>query len=203
MDGNMVDYYDMRQRYKAFTLIELIVVMGILIILMVIGVSVGRYAIQKSQDTYHQNAVRNLYAALLKYKIDNKEYPELGSCSGCIEKEFFSYALGYNGTSDQHILVPYLEEEGKFDGGTDATYYYAVDEYDQQFVIVCVSLGGVDDENQRGFYCTGDGIGILPSESPILSSDIGSLESGDPSALSVLSLDDSDWRRKDKFTQSQ
>ena len=203
MDGNMVNYYHMKQRYKAFTLIELIVVIGILIILMAIGLAIGRYAIQKSQDTYHKNNARNLYAALVKYKIDNKEYPELGACSGCIEEEFFSYALGFNGTSDPHILVSYLEEEGEFDGGTDATYYYAVDEYDQQFIIVCVSLGGVDDENQKGFYCTGDGIGILPGDSPILSADIGSLESGDPSALSVLSLDDSDWRRKDQFTQSQ
>jgi len=199
----MVDYYHMKHRYKAFTLIELIVVIGILIILMAIGLAIGRYAIQKSQDTFHQNTVRNLYAALVKYKIENKEYPELGSCSGCIEEEFFSYALGFNGTSDQHILVAYLEEEGEFDGGTDATYYYAVDEYDQQFVIVCVSLGGVDDENQRGFYCTGDGIGMLPSDSPILKSDVGSLQSGDPAALSVLSLDDSDWRRRDKFTLSQ
>lgn len=203
MDWNMVDYYHMKHRYKAFTLIELIVVLGILLILMAIGFAIGRYAIQKSQDTYHQNAVRNLYAALVKYKIDNKAYPELGNCNGCIEKEFFAYALGYNGTSDQHILVSYLEEEGKFDGGTDATYYYAVDEYDQQFVIVCVSLGGVDDENQRGFYCTGDGIGMLPSDSPILKSDIGSLKSGDPSAISVLGLDDSDWRRRDNFTLSQ
>lgn len=193
----------MNKRYKAFTLIELIVVMGILIILLSLGIAIGRYAIQESQDTYHKDAVRNLYAALVKYKLDNKEYPELGNCSGCIEEEFFSYALGYNGTSDQHILVPYLEEETKFDGGSDATYYYAVDIYDQQFVIVCVSLGGVDDENQRGFYCTGDGIGILPEDSPILSQDIDSLESGDPSALSVLSLDDSDWRKKDYFTQSQ
>lgn len=199
----MIDYYNMKQRYKAFTLIELIVVMGILIILMAIGIAIGRYAIQKSQDTYHKDAARNLYTALVKYKLDNKKYPELGNCGSCIEEEFFSYALGYNGTVDQHILVSYMEEETKFDGGGDATYYYAVDEYDQQFVIVCVSLGGVDDQTQRGFYCTGDGMGMLPEDSPILSSDIGSLESGDFSAISVLSLDDSDWRKKDKFTQSQ
>lgn len=202
MDGNMINY-SMKKRYSAFTLIELVVVIGILIILLAIGFAIGRYAILKSQDTFHKNNVRNLYAALVKYKIDNKKYPELGTCSGCIEKEFFSYALGYNGTSDQHILVPYLEEDGKFDGGTDATYYYAVDEYDKQFVIVCVSLGGVDDEKQRGFYCTGDGIGILPGNSPVLSSDIGSLKSGDPSAIAVLSMDDSDWRKKDAFTLSQ
>ncbi|MDD4381970.1 MAG: prepilin-type N-terminal cleavage/methylation domain-containing protein [Candidatus Dojkabacteria bacterium] len=189
----------MHKKYKAFTLVELLIVMGILIILIAIGVLVGRFAIQRGQDVKHRDAARNLYAALVKYKIDNKRYPELG---GLIEEEFFAYALGFNGTPDQHILKSYLEEESGFDGGGDATYYYAVDEYDGQFVLVCVSLGGIDDENNRGFYCVGDGIGYLPESTPVTGQDIGSQESGDPLSVTVRSLDDSDWLNKEGFDLS-
>lgn len=192
----------MVRRYKGFTLVEMLIVMGILIILMAIGIFVGRYAIQKSQDVKHKDAARNLYAALVKYKIDNKAYPGIGGCSGCIEREFFSYALGFNGTPDQHVLKDYLEEESGFDGGTDATFYYAVDEYDRQFAIVCVSLGGIDDESERGFFCVGDGIGYLPESGPVNDQDIESQESGDPLATVVKSLDDSDWKNKEGFDLS-
>ena len=157
---------------------------------------------RQSQDIKHQDAARNLYSALVKYKLDHKAYPMLGNCSGCIEDEFFSYALGFNGTQDQHILLEYLEEESGFDGGTDATYYYAVDQYDEQFVLVCVSLGGIDDEKEKGFYCIGDGLGYLPEDSSINDQEIGSQESGDSYAIIVKGMDDSDWRNKDGFDPS-
>lgn len=196
MYENMVNL-NMLKKYTAFTLVELLIVMGILIILLVIGVTVGRYAILKAQDATHKDAVRNLYALLLEYKQENGKYPELGTCSSCIEKEMFAYALGYNGSSEDHILKEYAEEEGSFDGGSNATYYYTVDEYDQQFVLVCVSLGGVDDEMERGFYCTGSGFGLLPENNPIPYGDIGSQASGDPYAITVKSQDQSDWRPKE------
>ena len=188
----------MRKKYRAFTLVELLIVMGILIILLVVGVIVGRYAILKAQDSNHKDAVRNLYVTLLKYKQDNGKYPEVGTCSGCIEKEMFAYALGYNGVPADHILKPYIEEEGGFDGGSDATYYYLTDEYDQQFVLVCVSLGGIDDESQRGFYCVGSGIGLLPEHNPIPRNDIGAEQSGDPYSIVIKgSMDESDWKLKE------
>lgn len=175
--------------------------MGILIILLAIGISVGRYAIQRAQDVKHQDAVRILYTNLVKYKTTNKEYPVLGgTCTGCIEREFFAHALGYNGTPDTHILKDYIAEDGKFDGGGDATYYYSVDEYDKQFVVVCVSLGGVDDENERGYYCTGDGIGMLPEENPITDKEISSQASGDPLAIIIKNMDKSDWHSGVGFT---
>lgn len=181
----------------------MLIVMGILILLLAIGIAVGRYAVQRSQDVKHMDAAKGLYAALIKYKLDHRSYPTLGgTCSSCIEKEFFAYALGYNGTPNNYILKPYTDEDSQFEGGSDATYYYAVDETDQQFVVVCVSLGDVDDENQRGFYCTGDGIGLLPEGNPITDNDIGSQKSGDPLADIVLSLDNSDWHIKDGFSLS-
>lgn len=188
------------KKYTAFTLVEMLVVMGILIILVAIGVLVGRYAIQKGQDVKHQDAARNLYTALVKYKLDNKKYPMLGSCSGCIEKELFAYALGYNGNSSNYILKQYADEDGTFDGGSDTTYYYAVDSVDQQYVVVCVALGGIDDEKERGFYCLGDGIGMLPEGNPITDNNIGSQSSGDPLAIVVKSMDNSDWHQDDGFS---
>lgn len=192
----------MTRRYKAFTLVEMLVVMGILIILMSIGVMVGRYAIQKSQDVKHMDAARNLYTALVKYKNINGAYPAIGSCSNCIEREFFSFALGYNGTPDNYILQKYADEDRKFDGGSDATYYYAVDNIDQRFVVVCVSLGGIDDEKERGFYCTGDGLGMLPEDTPVTDKNIGSQASGDSLAVIVKGMDNSDWHPKDGFSQN-
>jgi type II secretory pathway pseudopilin PulG len=190
----------MAKRYKAFTLVELLIVMGILIILLTVGVLIGRYILQRAQDTHHKDAVRNLYSVLLQYKNDNGKFPEV--CRGClIEREFFAFALGFNGTSQQHILKPYMEARGGFDGGSDATYYYIVDEYDQQFVVVCVSLGGIDDENQRGFFCQGNGIGLLPEENPIPQSDIGSAISGDiygPIIVGSAGAEgESDWKPKE------
>lgn len=186
----------MRRKYTAFTLVELLIVMGILIILLVIGITIGRYAILRSQDTQHQDSARKLYAMLLEYKQDNGKFPEIGTCSTCIEKEMFAYSLGYNGTEKDHKLKKYIE--GNFDGGANATYYYATDEYDQQFVLVCVSLGGIDDEMERGFFCTGSGIGILPESNPIPRSDIGSqIKDQDPYAIVIKSLDQSDWRPKE------
>ncbi len=192
----------MKKKYKAFTLVEMLIVMGIIVILMAIGIGVGRYAIRKSQEVYHKDAVRNLYSALIKYKSDNKQYPRIGSCVNCIEEEFFAYALGFKGTQDENVLVQYLEEEGEFDGGADATFYYGVDEVDAQSVIICVSYGGIDDQSEMGFYCTGDGIGYLPEGNPINTEEIGSQESGDRYASIVKSLDDSDWYNNGGFAAS-
>jgi len=190
----------MVKRYKAFTLVEMLIVMGVLIVLISIGVMVGRYAIQKSQDIKHIDAAKVLYTSLLKYKNINGAYPALGTCNGCIEKEFFAYALGYNGSPDNYVLKEYVNDGSTFEGGTDATFYYTVDSVDQRFVVVCVSLGGIDDESERGFYCTGDGIGVLPEVGPITDTEIGAQSKGDPLATIVKSMDNSDWHNEEGFS---
>ncbi len=184
-------------KYKGFTLVEVLIVMGILIILIAIGVGVGRYAIDRANRVKHQDAADQLFTALVKYKLDNKVYPGIGTCSGCIDEQFFAEALGYKGTNS--LLKNYVED-GAFDGGTDASYYYYVDPVTKQFAIVCVSFGGIDDEENKGHYCTGDGIGTQPVGNPLTKNEIGSVESGDAAYVDIIrGFDVSDWQLNEGF----
>jgi Tfp pilus assembly protein PilE len=138
-----------KNNYSAFTLVEMLIVMGILIILMAIGITAGRFAINRANDVAHQNAVDKIFTAAQAYYTDNREFPaitslELSMSSACGE--------------DDVCINQYLEA-GEFDGGTDATYYYQVQEDLQQEMMICVSLGGVEDQTFRGFYCNGNGFG--------------------------------------------
>lgn len=184
-------------RYKGFTLIEVLIVMGILIILIAIGVGVGRFAIERANEVKHQDAADQLFTALVKYKLDNKVYPQVGTCSTCIDEQFFAEAVGYKGVNA--LLKNYLED-GAFDGGTDASYYYYVDPVTKQFAIVCVSLGGIDDEENKGYYCAGDGLGTQPVGNPVPRSEIGSVETEDASYVQIIrGFDVSDWVNKKGF----
>jgi prepilin-type N-terminal cleavage/methylation domain-containing protein len=137
------------RKYEAFTLVEMLVVMGILVILMTMGIAAGRFAIQRANAVQHQNAADQLYQGLQSYYADNREFPS--------EAEFtdFETAVGTGG-----VLETYVDQDG-FDGGSDATYYYAVDDTGQS-TLVCVSFGGQSDENEMGGYCNGNGFGSLP-----------------------------------------
>ena len=185
------------KRYTAFTLIEMLIVMGIIMILIGVGVAMSRWAIQRATRIEHQNAAEELYSALVKFRNEEGYFPQFGSGGTAIEEEFFAYALGYRGNNP--ILTPYLTEQ-EFVGGTDATYYYDVDDIDGQVALVCVSLGGIDDEGDKGFYCTGNGIGYLPQGgTQVTQQDI---EHDSPLAPIVRSLDDSDWVNKIGFAAS-
>jgi type II secretory pathway pseudopilin PulG len=185
------------KKYTAFTLIEMLIVMGIIMILIGIGVAGARYAMHRADKIEHENAAENLYSALVKYRNEEGLFPLLGSGSSSIQEEFFAYAMGYRGNNP--VLTEYLSKSD-FDGGSDATYYYAVDNIDGQVCIVCVSLGGIDDEGERGFYCTGNGIGYLPGgEIKITQQDISA---DDPLAVTVKSLDNSDWTNGAGFAAS-
>ena len=185
------------KKYTAFTLIEMLIVMGIIMILIGVGTAMSRWSIQRAGIIEHQDAAEELYSALVKYRNDEGYFPLLGSGGTRIEEEFFAYAMGYRGNNA--VLLPYLSQE-EFKGGTDATYYYAVDDADGQTVVVCVSLGGIDDEGDKGFYCTGNGIGYLPAGSfPITQQDI---DPETPLANTVKSLDNSDWVNNAGFAAS-
>jgi type II secretory pathway pseudopilin PulG len=143
----------MRKRlYEAFTLVEMLIVMGILIILMVVGITAGRFAINRANDVAHQNAADQVYQGLQAYYTDNREFPAgtytvatlIGDPGAC--------------TSPTNPLCDYMDS-GAFNGGTEATYYYFVESDQQQSVLVCVSLGGIDDDRERGIYCSGNGFG--------------------------------------------
>ena len=144
----------MKNKYKGFTLVEMLVVMGILMILMAVGITSGRYAIQRANDIAHKDAADDIWDALVGYYTDKRIYPEkIDDCSGA------SVAAGTQQSINTKDLVNnciknYLD--GAFDGGSSSTYYYIVAS-NRQSAVVCVSLGGVDDESGRGYYCTGNG----------------------------------------------
>lgn len=140
----------LQKRLKGFTLVEMLIVMGILIILMTMGIAAGRFAIQRANQIQHQNAADQLFQGLQSYYADNREYPS--------DTSFVSFgnALSAGGDLGQYI------DTSAFDGGSDATFYYFVDTDTQQSVLVCVSLGGHDDDNEFGAYCNGNGFSQLP-----------------------------------------
>ena len=147
----------MKNNYKGFTLVEMLVVMGILMILMAVGIASGRYAIQRANDIAHQDAADELWDALVGYYTDKRIYPK-----GDKDCDRTSASVGastdtFTQTPEKlttDCLINYLD--GSFDGGSATTYYYAV-ATNRQSAIVCVAKGGVGDESERGFYCTGNG----------------------------------------------
>lgn len=170
--------------------------MGIIVILMAIGISAGRFALKRSSIIQHQSAVDDIYRALLNFKNEEGYYPRVGTCSSCVEEQLLAEVMGYKG--EKFYLENYIDG-GDFDGGTDATYYYHADPVDGQLVVVCVSLGGIDDDAGWGYYCAGDGIGFLPEGDPVNDKEIGSAED-DPSQVNVIrGMDASDWHKDDGF----
>lgn len=137
------------KKFEAFTLIEMLVVMGILVILMTMGIAAGRFAIQRANLVQHQNAVTQIYQGLQAYYADNRKYPE--------EVDFATFG---DAMSDAGELGTYLDSSG-FDGGTDGTFYYFSGNNNQN-TLVCVTLGGLDDEGEAGIVCDGNGFGVLP-----------------------------------------
>lgn len=157
--------------YEAFTLVEMLIVMGILIILMAVGITAGRFAINRANDVAHQNAVDQVYTALQAYYTDNREFPGTAECAAA--------ACTISGMlADTGALYNYMDQ-GTFNGGTEATYYYYVESTQQQSTLVCVTLGGTNDEKERGLYCNGNGfnddgvLGGLVTEKTIAHSDTG------------------------------
>jgi len=136
--------------YGAFTLVEMLIVMGILIILMAVGITAGRFAINRANDVAHQNAADQIYTALQAYYTDEREFPAAIDCgaAACTPETLIA--------EDTYPLYKYMDQ-GSFNGGTEATYYYFVETTQQQSVLVCVTLGGVDDAKELGLYCTGNG----------------------------------------------
>jgi type II secretory pathway pseudopilin PulG len=145
----------MKKRFKAFTLVEMLIVMGIIIILMSVGITAGRYAINRANDIAHQNAVDNFYTAMQAYYADHREFPLKDGATGMVTAGF----KGLLTDTDAAYYIGEYMEEGSFDGGTEATYYYAVDDLGQE-VMVCVSLFGKKDNPRDGnFYCNGNSFG--------------------------------------------
>jgi prepilin-type N-terminal cleavage/methylation domain-containing protein len=132
----------MMKKFKAFTLVELLIVMGILAILMTIGISVGRFAIQRANNIQHQSAADQIGQAIQAFYSDNRRYP-----TDLLDGQASPDA-------DDSPLKPYID--ASFDGGSEASFHYDTTTTAQSYLI-CVSYGGIDDTDELGFYCTGDG----------------------------------------------
>ena len=155
----------MNRKYSGFTLIEMLIVMGIIIILMIVGITAARFAINRANDVAHRNAVDQVVTSLQAYYTDEREYPTecfAGGGNTCTPAKL----VGDKDTLGD--LVPYIDQ-GSFDGGSKATYIYEVggDGGNQSF-LVCVSLRGLMSEmmisggeyrRDAAFYCNGPGIG--------------------------------------------
>lgn len=145
----------MERKYSAFTLVEMLIVMGILIILMAVGITAGRFAINRANDVAHQNAADQIYTALQAYYTDNREFPQISN---------FGDSMARNCTPSGTLkCINTYMGDGEFTGGTDATFYYYVEPNRQQEVMICVSKGGHADATKRGFYCTGNAFGLAAS----------------------------------------
>jgi type II secretory pathway pseudopilin PulG len=180
----------MRKEYKAFTLVEMLIVMGIIIILMAVGIASGRFAIRRANKIEHQNAAEQLYQALQSYYTDNREYPGTETVDALVT------GIGL-GEADNSI-ADYIDD---FDGGSDASYSYTVDGTGQE-TIVCVTYGGLGDENALGIYCTGNGIAGTIANAPSVKDIEVDLTS--PSeyldAAALINANCSAWTAADEWT---
>jgi type II secretory pathway pseudopilin PulG len=146
----------MKKDFKAFTLVEMLIVMGIIIILMAVGIASGRFAIRRANKIEHQNAAEQIYQAMQSYYSDKREYPGKGAI-----EPIGDIVSGENLDDLEDSIAEYIDD---FDGGSEATYAYQVDASGQQ-VIICVTYGGAGDANNLGMYCTGNAIGSTDFDS--------------------------------------
>jgi len=117
---------------------------------MTLGIAAGRFAIQRANKIQHQDAVNQLHQGFAAYYADKREFPKAATFIS------FSAALGEAGALSEYI------DQKAFDGGSDATYYFAADTTGQS-MLACVSYGGFADEKEMGGYCQGNGFGVLPT----------------------------------------
>ena len=147
------------KRYDAFTLIEMLVVMGILIILMVIGIAAGRFALFRAADVAHRNAADQIYEGLQAYFVDNRAFPGANSCGGT-EAAPAEGPCTVAKLMSRNDKLGYFMDLGAFNGGSDATFSYFTGNNDQA-VLVCVSMRGLAEDNvthdEGAFYCAGNG----------------------------------------------
>jgi prepilin-type N-terminal cleavage/methylation domain-containing protein len=134
----------MSKKYQGFTLVEMLIVMGIIILLMGLGIGGGRLALNNAANIAAKGATKQLYEAGLAYYTANGKFPTQNN-----PKTMLS-ATGE--------LTPYSES---FDGGNDTTFYYFVDST-QQKALFCVDLAA-NLLNVKDVYCEGNGFGTLPS----------------------------------------
>jgi competence protein ComGC len=148
--------------YGAFTLVEMLVVMGILIILMVVGIAAGSFALNRASDVAHRNAADQLYEGLQAYYVDNMRYPKVDECHDAAGGSVNCSPAVL--MTDPDMLGEYMDL-GAFNGGSGATYTYFVGGANgDQAVLVCVTMRGLWETNVErddgAVYCAGNGFDL-------------------------------------------
>ncbi len=133
------------KKYSGFTLIEMLIVMGIIIILMAAGIAGGRFAIQRANRIQKINSVDNIEQALWGYYTDNRSFPR-GEMNDSLSPSVI--------LESEQYLKNYLDA-GLFDGGVQGEYWYVVDSDYGQYFVICAELSG---DTDLGIYCTGNGL---------------------------------------------
>ncbi len=131
----------MSRRYLGFTLIEMLIVMGIMIILMAVGIAGGRFAIQRANRIQKQSATRNLYQAAMAFYTDNRQFPD---------------PEGDPIPNPENLVTGLFEEYidgGAYDGGVLGTYWVWIDG-NRQDILFCAQY---TNDNQIGGTCEGNG----------------------------------------------
>jgi type II secretory pathway pseudopilin PulG len=175
---------DTLKKVKAFTLVEMLIVMGIIIILMAVGIASGRFAIRRANKIEHQNAVEQIFQALQSYYTVYKEYP-------------YKEDEGSNLSNLMTSVGEYIDD---FEGGSEASYAYHTESTGQE-VVICVTYGGLGDTNQLGIYCSGNGIGgtLIPNAPSEKDIEFGT-DSYDVAQDLFDGVNCSDWEQEDEWT---
>lgn len=124
------------KKYLGFTLVEMLVVMGIIILLMAMGIGGGRLALKNASDIAYKANAKTINEGLLAYYAANGRYPTQEAPATLVKT----------------TLKDYIET---FDGGNDSTYWYMTDT-SRQYALVCVELA-TDLLGKRDIYCEGNG----------------------------------------------
>ncbi len=129
---------------RGFTLVELLVVMGIMAVLIAIAVAGLAFAMRRSRNIARSSALSNLDKALAAYYTENVDYPD---------EQVINELIGEG--SGEGELENYLE--GSWDAGPGVTeYYYKYDSGDLVYT-VCVSQETFGGDTE--YICMGPGIG--------------------------------------------
>jgi type II secretory pathway pseudopilin PulG len=131
----------MIKKYSGFTLVEMLVVMGIIILLMAMGIGGGRLALQSASNITFKSGVKQMQEAALTHYSAKGGYP-----AGPTNPKTLLTGTG--------AFTGYVES---FDGGNDTTYFYIVDTA-KQSVLICVDLAA-DLAGKKDIYCEGNGFG--------------------------------------------
>ncbi len=130
-------------KIKAFTLVEMLIVMAIIVILVGVGVMGGRFMLDRAIQIKNADMLSNLSNSLMQYYGDN------GSV-------FPSAELPRDMISQGGVLDEYIEQ---FEFGGDVTLYYFVTE-DRSNALFCVTSGGfIDSDRASTILCDGNGFG--------------------------------------------